>query len=70
MSTAGAFLMIARMNRRQRQAIRELIQCSLKHERDQDTISSLQLMEAEKEFEKCFMNEDPSEDDFNHVKPT
>ena len=57
--------MICRMNKRQREALIELIQAMINAHETGDSHDTLRRLEAEQDFHRCF--ECQSEDDLDHA---
>lgn len=63
--------MICRMNKRQREALIELIRTMIDEAKEgTDTHEVLARMQAEEDFHNCFENESEIEDTHNHVERT
>jgi hypothetical protein len=62
--------MICRMNKRQRQALINLIDAMIVEKGSDHIGDSVRLMELEEDFHKCFGNESQIEDDHEHAERT
>lgn len=62
--------MICRMNKRQRQALIDLIDAMIVEKGSHHIEDSVRRMELEEDFHKCFENECQDEDDFDHAERT